>query len=370
MLSNGEGMTLRQSPRPGPDSHGAFFVARVAKENDIPALVGLAQETDVGNIKADAALIAREIEMSHRTLQGDVPWKQGMLFLVTDYYDGRHAPFVVGQAKIRWAFGSCWLKVPRTRIWEETRSMHHALVYHSERSAALEFAGNAVSEKHQSQGIGSFQIKTRILFVLLHDLPGVTKIFADLLTTDFKGRYPFYEEIVRPLLADLDYDEADRLRYEARGGQVRFFDHHLGATPDGSQPACELMIHALPAHIRKNLGSVRSKTLAAAHALEKYGFTPCDRYDLLDGGQYVETSIDSLRSTIHTTTLAAEGATASDLLLVNSGQRMVFSPVRPMDHFVTACGVAAMHGDRLMVEPDLYRALELRSGEPLRVLLA
>lgn len=339
-------------------------IARIAQPRDLPALLRLAEETDVGSIRADPERIAREVEICHQTLAGEAPWEQGMLFLVTDCHRPGVAPALVGQAKIRWAFDACWLKITRVREWRGETTAHDVLVYHSEPSGALEFAGNAVLRRFQSQGIGSFHTKARILFLLLFDPPGVNQIFADFLTMEVRGRYPFYEEIVRPLLGDRDYDEMDALRSEARGRRVELFDSHLGPTDD--QHACEILLHALPPAIRDAFGLVRPESRAAAKALQRYGFTPCDKYDLLDAGQYMETSIASLRATHRTETLSVEKAPRSDP--ADNTETLVFAPRRGMAEFIAIRSAAIAAGHELLIDPQLFRALNLTAGEPVEVL--
>jgi len=341
------------------------FVSRIARPGDIPALLRLARETDIGSIRADHERTAHEVEICHQTLQGKIPWEQGMLFLVTDCYREGYPPALVGQAKIRWAFDACWLMTSGLGQLAGKTTRHDVLVYHSERSGALEFAGNAVLESHQSQGIGGFQTKARVLFLVLFDLPGVSKIFADFLTPDVDGRYPFYEEIVRSLLGNRDYDEVDAHRHEARGRRVAFFELHLGRTDD--QPACEILLHTLPAHIRNTFGSIRPQSLPAAKALQRYGFTACNKYDLLDGGQYMETSIASLRATARTKTCYVEKASRSGP--VDNRQRAVFAPKRAMPQFVAVWGNANTDGHRLLIDPELFQTLKLNAGEPVAVLL-
>lgn len=339
------------------------LIARIAQPEDLPALLQLAQETDAGSIRADPEGIAKEVDICHRTLAGETPWEQGMLFLVTDCCQPGRVRSLVGQAKIRWAFDACWLRITRVREWAGKNNAHDVLVYHSEPSGALEFAGNAVLRRFQSQGIGSFHTKARILFLLLFDLPGMNQIFADFLTLDVNGRYPFYEEIVRPLLGDRGYDEVDALRHEARGGRVALFDSYLGPT-DGQRPI-EILLHALPEPIRDAFGLVRRESQPAARALQKYGFIPCDKYDLLDGGQYMETSIASLRAILRTETFDAEKAPRSKH---GDQEPLVFSPRRDMAEYVAARGGATKSGTRLLIDPELFRALDLSPGEPVEVL--
>lgn len=349
--------------RPGA-SEGKTFVARIVQPGDVPALLRLARETDIGSIRADRQRIAHEVEICHMTLRGEIPWEQGMLFLVTDCYRAGERPRLVGQAKIRWAFDACWLRMPRLGQRAGKTVQHDVLVYHSERSGALEFAGNAVLESYQSQGIGGFQTKTRVLFLILFDLPGVSKIFADFLTRDVSGRYPFYEEVVRSLLENREYDVVDAHRHEARGRRVAFFESCLG--PSGTQPACEILLDSLPAEIGDSFGAIRPKSLPAAKALQKYGFAPCNKYDLLDGGQYMETSIASLRATARTKTLLVEKVSPAES---EDGQRAVFAPNRPMPGFVAAWGNANVAANRLLIDPDLCEMLHLKAGEPVTVLL-
>jgi arginine/ornithine N-succinyltransferase beta subunit len=124
---------------------------------------------------------------------------------------------------------------------------------------------------------------------------------------------------------------------------------------------------SLPAHIRDTFGSIRPQSLPAAKALQKYGFTACDKYDLLDGGQYMETSIASLRATAQTKTFYVEKASGSDP--GDDRRPAVFSPKRAMPQFVAAWGNANADGQRLLIDPALFQTLNLDAGEPAEVLL-
>jgi hypothetical protein len=81
----------------------------------------------------------------------------------------------------------------------------------------------------------------------------------------------------------------------------------------------------------------------------------------------METSIASLSATVRTKTFAAEKAPRSDRW--GRRERAVFALRREVTQFAAAWGGATTTRHRLLVEPDLFHALNLSPGEPVEVLV-
>src|SRR5262249_16050032 len=134
---------------------------------------------------------------------------------------------------------------------------HQYLVYQpNERDQyALEFAGTSVHKEHQGKRLSKVLTQARVLFILLHqdkiedNIKGeIAYLYANLLTADKEGKYPFFERIVKPLFGGLDYDTMDASRYDARSdARSPILDEFLDQRGDNTR--ANIPLHLLPTDI-------------------------------------------------------------------------------------------------------------------------
>ncbi len=317
-------MALATNPSRATSSkaHWMLLVARPARTEDVCSLERIASNVAIGNTRPDQDRIIKQIELSEQVLSNpSFPPRQGIIYLVTEMYKAGKPPKIVGHGKLQYAASASWQLATRARSHDNNSSVDvPVLRYSSELTEALEIAGNAVLPAFRNMKIGKFQTFARVLFAVQHKMPGVKLLFADLLTqrtspaeaTGKKNlgkpagnsyRFPFYEQVVRPLLGNVEYDEADLRRYDdidTSNGSCAFLNSHLGSQvlSDGRvESAVELVLHALPPSVLKYLGKVGKDTVGAEKSLRAIGFRESDKRDILDGGKYMLAELDHLNNT-------------------------------------------------------------------------
>jgi arginine/ornithine N-succinyltransferase beta subunit len=342
---------------------------RPALPDDLLHLLTMAEEVNLGNTRADEKRIRQQIKDCHATLAGTLQWEQGLLYLVTEVL-GEKTPELVGSCKLQKMAEGCWAKLPHARVGrtvadDRRRAEYEELVFDASKKNALEFSGNVVPEAHRNQGIAKLHGQARLLYLVTHGFPGVVYLYADLLTDRVNGVFPFYELIVRPLIgADIDYDAADDLRYNA----MAFYEAVLGKLGD-NYPPVSIPIHALPEQIRSHLGRVREQTIPAQKVLRKLGFRESNKYDLLDGGQYMEIQFADLKRANNVRPLTAMQVAAP---IAETDPSVTFAPASRAPHeFFAVRAPAHIDDNKLLLSADLYRALELeRKGEVVNVIMS
>lgn len=341
-----------------------FLIARPARadEAEILDLLAAAEAVNLGNTRPDT--VRELVAISQDTLRGAVPWDQGLLYLTTEYHAaGGAAPAIAGSCKLQCMVGASWARKAHVR-WAHRRyrSEYDVLSYDSAKTYGLEMAGNVVLPQYQSKGIGRFHTQARLLFVLVHNLEPMTHLYADLLTPDTHGIYPFYEHVVKPLIGNISYDQADRLRYE----DVSLLDALLGPNAVANEPACQFPIHILPEEIREQFGTIREITKRAQRALERYSFGKIDRFDFLDGGQYFSLSTQDLRRLPEVRDLRAR---LKPVLPDNARFLTLVPAKRRMQDFVCVRVPGMIDGLEAYLPADVCRRVDIHDGEDVKVLL-
>jgi arginine/ornithine N-succinyltransferase beta subunit len=346
-------------------SRRCILLTRPAQPEDLESLLEIAKEVNLANTRADPEAILRQIDISEKTLANAVSWDQGLLLLSTRLYDHENQSCVVGNCKLQMMVDACWIKVPRQRVGRmparpRFRVEYDVLRYSSSKSAAMELSGNAVLQKYWGLGIGKFQIQARLLFLLTHEIPSVACLEADLLTRSVRKTFPFYERVVRAMVGNLEYDDADVLRYT----DIGFFESLLG--PVGGEPAMHIPLHSLELEILEALGTVREQTKAVQAVLHSYGFRKSNKYDLLDGGQYYETGIDDFKRASFDRDLLARKATHVD----EAWPMVATCPSkRPPAEFVALKCRANIDGNSLYLPENIFTYLDVEKDEEFKVLL-
>lgn len=339
------------------------LVARPAREADdeVRTLVDIAATVNMGATRAEPSQVRLMVQLCRDTLTGSIPWDQGLLYLATEYHGAPgEAPRLAGSSKLQFPLHDKWRVDKRKRVGQKKHvSECEMLVFDATPADALEMAGNAVLPEMRGVGVGSFHVAARLLFVSMFPLP-ITHLFANLLTTDIGGKYPFFEEVVSPLLGGMDYDQADQLRYEDTGLIAQL----LGNTWD-HQPPVQFPLHILPKRLRDRLGEVRHITRRAQTSIERYGFRPTDKLDLLDGGQYFELPIEAL----HRRPLFRELTPVPGE--VRPGDRyLTFAPLnRSVERFCCVRCRARIDDLLLHIPLEVYKLLELRADSLVKVIL-
>lgn len=366
-----------------------YLLARPVKdtEEEILTLSKIAKEVNMGNSRPEYIKI--HVRASNETLHKDnlVPLEQGVIFFATEFHEfDKGLPQLVGSCKIQHLFDACWIKNRRPRLAHkgEYFSSTDILAYDSKRSNTMEMAGNAVLDEFRGQGIGKFQIQARILYVLIFGIGSYKNLAANLLTVSRDSKYPFYEDVVKPLLGKthkknqddddssntlslseekfIEYDDADHLRYY----DAPLLDDLLGKTTN--HPVVQFPIHILPEYIKSNFAVVREITTRAQNVLERYGFSKLDKFDLLDAGQYIGTTYHHFRNSCskYFRSLYLQSFTS----MPENASYITFAPSRSTKQNFKAIRVrAVLDGETLSIPEDVRHELEIKVGSEVKVLL-
>jgi arginine/ornithine N-succinyltransferase beta subunit len=345
------------------------LVARPAREDEaeIHDLLAAAEIVNLGNTRGET--VRELVTISEETLRGMIPWDQGLLYLATEYHgDDAAVPAIVGSCKLQCTVGACWvrkrhIRVSHRRLAERRyRSEYDLLVYDATRADGLEMAGNVVLPEYRSQGIGTFHTQARLLFALIHTIEPIDHLYADLLTPDTHGVYPFYEHVVKPLLDNMSYEDADRLRYE----DISLLNELLGANNVAHEPACQFPIHLLPEEISSQFGTIREITKRAQNALERYNFRKIDTFDFLDGGQYFSLSLEDL----HRIPTARDLRARPRATVPDGAVFLTLAPTkRSMKDFCCVRVQGTIEGLEVFLDAGVCRRVDIHDGENVKVLL-
>jgi arginine/ornithine N-succinyltransferase beta subunit len=352
-----------------------FLVARPAARSDLAAVVELTRHVNLASMRGEREKVQVAIEQSIRTLAGDLPWQQGLLSLAADLFPLGDGPCeLAGNIKLQVGWGGHWKKTKHDRLFHvpglQTWAEHEYLTYqpnpHDEYT--LEFAGLSVLPRHQGKRISRFLTQAWVLFVLLYReelrrrLGTIASLYANLLTPDAGGEYPFYEQVVRRLLGGLDYDTVDAYRYARCNARSPILDEFLDER--GDQPRARILYHLLPEDLRHNLGRVRDQTVGCQKNLERFGFGRVDKFDVLDGGPYYENTLARLERAAERREYLVRRVRAGELR--HDAPRLTFAPAgRPMADFRCARARGRIEGDELWLGEEAYNELLLRHHEPV-----
>ncbi len=349
------------------------LIARPAARADLAALAAIAGHVNLASLRTEKN--QTYVEQSLRTLAGNLSWQQGLLFLAADLYpEGTGPRELAGNVKLQVGWGGYWKRQRHDRLFNfpgvQTWARHEYLTYHpnADGEYALEFAGLSVLPSHQGKKLSRFLMEAWVLFVLLYQdelrsrIGTIDRLYANLLTADTEGKYPFYEQVVKHLFGGLDYDTVDAYRYARSNARSPILDEFLDRR--GDQPQARIMCHLLPEELREQIGLVRDQTVGCRKNLERFGFNRVDKYDALDGGPYFETTLPKLAAD----TLRQEYwvRRVRDTDLDADTPRRTIAPLgRPMSYFRVARVACRIEGDELLVGAEAYEELLLRHREPV-----
>jgi arginine/ornithine N-succinyltransferase beta subunit len=377
--SHGKALTATP-PSEGKADPFRFLVARPARRADLAGMTEVAGHVNLASMRGEEENNRLGIEQSIRTLDGALPWHQGLLLLGADLFPPGGGPAeLAGSVKLQVGWGGCWWRTRHSRLFNfpglQAWAEHEYLTYQPKGpdEYTLELAGLSVLPRRRGQGVARFLAEAWALFVLLHRgelrrrVGPIASLYANVLTADAGGKYPFYEQVVRPLFGGLDYDTVDRFRYARSDARSPILDEFLDER--GGQPRARIPCHLLPDGARRGLGQVRGESVGCRKNLERLGFSRADKYDVLDGGQYFETTLARLARTMQRQEYAVRRVHGG--AFAPTSPRLTLAPAgRSMRAF--CCGRAAClpRGDELLVEQEVCEALRLRRDERVVALAA
>lgn len=343
-----------------------YYYFRTARQGDEHRLSLLAQQIgSFGHLTSDTTKNRSQVEDSEKIAAGRMRLDQADIIFITEKRTKNSNP-MAGTCKLGRMAAACWSKVEgeQRRHHSSSKDMQDVvsdcteLQFEAWPLNAIEFGGNRVSPELRKQGVGAFQTAARLLFLKknansVRDMAGNISCLCSSLRTctlydyvhssEFKRMclstadektwsslaetvgmslsgedswldairsvdkdkidyYPFYEQVVRPLLGSISYDDADRYRYSNldENGQSPFLQRMLGGT--GKVRNIHLYIEMLRAEVRVLLGKVHSETVNAEKALLNAKFVHNGRFDILDAGPIYQRDVQDLVRCISTRT--------------------------------------------------------------------
>jgi arginine/ornithine N-succinyltransferase beta subunit len=376
---NGKAATARRGPTEGAGKF-RFLVARPAARADLAGMMEIAGSVNLASMRGEEEKNRLAIEQSARTLGGALPWQQGLLLLGADLFPAGGGPAeLAGNVKLQVGWGGCWKKTRHARLFNfpglQTWAEHEYLTYqpNDPDEYTLELAGLSVLPRHRGKSVARFLSEAWALFVLLYrdelrrQVGTIASLFANVLTADAGGRYPFYEQVVRPLFGGLDYDTVDAYRYARCDARSPILDEFLDAR--GEQPRARILCQLLPDALRQGLGQVRDQSVGCQRNLERLGFSRTDKYDVLDGGQYFETTLDRLDRTTQRREYPVR-CVREDEFSPDSPMLTVAPAGRPMQSFRCARTACGARRDELLLGQEVYETLRLGRHERVVALTA
>jgi arginine/ornithine N-succinyltransferase beta subunit len=267
----------------------------VVRKEDTDRLAEILGQENKGSMRPQA--IESLIEASHKTLSRELPWRQGVyLFKSTSHLkEGGEAITGVTELKL--------MSKPHWQLRRDSRRSHDgtivsmlSLEFSMNETDILEFAANVVSKDHQETGIGKLHTYGRILHTLQYKQQDCLRLGANFLPPNCNDSNPFFK-IVRQFLGleDGSYETADEMRYR-RPDLVNDLLGQVGEPGMGGySPAVRIPLPTLAEESIHSLGQARQDTKNAVALLKRFHFRELGKFDLLDLGTIVETTVEELR---------------------------------------------------------------------------
>ncbi|MBB5189339.1 arginine N-succinyltransferase [Silvimonas terrae] len=335
-----------------------MIVVRSVQARDLDALFHLAGQTGEGmtSFKPDRPALTARIERIRRTIAGDAPpAEQGYLFVMEDTTSGR----VVGVCGLEVAVGLTqpFYNYRVGTVVHASREMdvwtRMSLLYMShDLTGYAELCSLFLEPAARVNGNGALLSRSRFMF-----LAQFPQRFGERICAEMRGHFneagesPFWRDVGAHFY-QIGFDDAD---YLSAHGKKSFMAELM--------PRLPVYVDLLPADVQDSIGKTHKDTEPARALLEAEGLRFENHVDIFDAGPVLEAHIDNLRAVresrlvnvVVDETATGEGAKwlVSNTSLADF--RVVLLPRAPQD-------------DQLRLTPDEAAALNIKAGEPVRVL--
>lgn len=199
---------------------------------------------------------------------------------------------------------------------------------------------------------GRLMSKCRFLLMAEHPERFSETIFAEMRgVSDAEGNSPFWQWLQEHFFS-IDFTLADYLTGIGKKGFIADL-----------MPKLPIYINLLSPEAQAVIGQVHDNTRPALKLLEREGFTNRGYVDIFDAGPTVECdlrNIESVRHSIRAQVEISEHASSQDYLIGNTS----FENFRA----VAAKGAYDQASGKVILAPDVAKALEVQEGEFVRML--
>ncbi|MEO1657749.1 MAG: arginine N-succinyltransferase [Pseudomonadota bacterium] len=327
-----------------PPGRADGYVVRLAQLGDLADFLALAQLTGPGftSLPADALLIARLLENSHRAANGD----EGAVFLCLEHVASGQ---VVGCAAVKRG-GTKRAGFANFRHTQATENGCGELRIVDDYAELTEIGGLFLHPDHRGGGLGALLASSRYLYLDTARHSFGERVYAELrgaIAPD--GTSPFYDAVCKPLLG-ISFLEADEIC--ATGDNQRLVDLFPSEPINTAHfsPVAQLSI-----------GGCHSAGQAARALLINEGFRFDGVVDLLDGGALLVAKVTELSILDNARTVTVQRSAASRgpaRLLLSAGSPTTFR-----------CISAAVDADehRVFVSDEACDRLRMSDGNMVRI---
>jgi arginine N-succinyltransferase len=337
-----------------------MLIVRPIRPEDFPALKELAQSAGPGftSLALGEEALKDRLENSVASFTADVkaPGGEVYLMMLADSETGR----VEGVGGVKAQVG---VKVPffsfrcttlaQCSSAVDRRFDMDALIAVNEVAGATEVGTLFVNPGARGGGAGRLIAKSRYLLMAAAPQRFGAQVIAELRgVVDAKGASPFWEAVGRPFFR-MDFNDADRL--SAMDNQ--FISDLLPTHP--------IYLDLLPDAARRVVGVAHPEGQAARRLLEAEGFRHRGLIDVFDAGPLLTCLKERIRTFRKSRRVAVRlGAPAKTPPVY-----AIVATERTPDYRATFAKVV-LDGGEARLEADVARALDVTSGDPLRIWVA
>jgi arginine N-succinyltransferase len=271
----------------------AWFV-RAAREDDVDALLALAEQTGGGftNLPANRDSLAKRLRWSAESYArtGGLPLNELYFLLLEEAGSGRigGSALLYSKLGVDWPFYSYKIATINQTSKELGRNITMEVLHLvNDFNGAAEVGGLFLLPELRADGLGRLLARSRYLFLARHRERFPARIIAELRGwLDDEGGSPFWDGLGRAFFG-MPFQEADR--FNAVHGNQFIAD---------LMPKYPIYTALLPESARAVIGKPHSSGIPALKMLEKEGFAHEGYVDIFDGGPTVSAQIDHVR-TVH-----------------------------------------------------------------------
>lgn len=333
-------------------------VIRPIRLSDLDALLELARGAGAGftSLPPDREFLCGRIDQSLRAFDANVlqPGPERYLFVLEDPATGAIGGCCAVEA-------ACGLDEPfySYRLGLTVQASQKVAVYKHTPTLYLtnDYTGASVlcslylRPEWRRDRAGGLLSKSRLLFMAAHRARFAARVIAEMRgVSDEHGRSPFWEGLGRHFFT-VDYAEAERIVGLGNKSVIAEL-----------MPAHPIYTVLLPTEAQAVMGQVHAQTAPALRLLEAEGFRHQGYIDIFDGGPTVEAPAAQVRAIRDSRRLEARISVApgrgSVHLVANEALR----------EFRCTLAVVAPARDHVVLDQATAHALNIRAGDPVRVL--
>jgi arginine N-succinyltransferase len=335
-----------------------MFLIREAFPADLDQLAEVARHLDTVNLPNDREVLARILEESRRSFEGEVPtFEREYLFVLEDLEAGR----LVGTSMIHAQHG--------------TRRSPHIFF-------------DVVAEEHYSETLDRYSVLQALR--IGYNYNGPTEIGGLILLPDYRGRPEalgkllsyvrflyiglfrdrFRDEVLSELLPPLEPDGTSIL-WEALGRHFTGLSYQEAdrLSKDNKEfirtlvPQGLLYTALMPPQVRQVIGVVGPKTRGVEKMLRQIGFNYAGRIDPFDGGPHFQArtaDVTLVRATRRARVISGTPDAAARAVI--AGASRAAAP-----HFVAVLARASGEGGEVVLDEATRRALGVGPGDEVGV---